>query len=66
MSMWWCGGAETGSTWPQPAAAWWAALRTAHRALGGPPGLAVVAAVLAAVARLRPHLRPIPRTERER
>ena len=43
------------------------ALRAAHRALAGePPGLAVDAAVLAAVAALRPHLRPVPRVERTR
>lgn len=43
------------------------ALRDAHRALAEePPGLAVDAAVLAAVEALRPHLRPVPRPSRTR
>jgi AraC-like DNA-binding protein len=43
------------------------ALRDAHRALAEePPGLAVDAAVLAAVEALRPHLRPVPRARRTR
>jgi AraC-like DNA-binding protein len=43
------------------------ALRDAHRALAEePPGLAVDAAVLAAVEALRPHLRPVPRASRTR
>jgi AraC-like DNA-binding protein len=43
------------------------ALCDAHRALAEePPGLAVDAAVLAAVDALRPHLRPVPRARRTR
>jgi AraC-like DNA-binding protein len=43
------------------------ALREAHRALAQePPGLAVDAAVLAAVDALRPHLRPAPGPDRTR